>query len=52
MKRVSLSFLADALEETDDSWQQFYNTKTGEVELSLTRITIMWSAKSMKTLRK
>lgn len=32
MKKVRLSFLADALEETFDGWQQFYNTCTGEVE--------------------
>ena len=32
MKKARLSFLADALEETIDGWQQFYNTRTGEVE--------------------
>ena len=32
IKKVKLSFLADALEETFDRWQQFYNTRTGEVE--------------------
>lgn len=32
MKRLKLSVIADALEETMDGWEQFYNTDTGEVE--------------------
>ena len=32
MKIVTLSFLADKLEEAFDGWNQYYNVETGEME--------------------
>jgi quinol monooxygenase YgiN len=32
VKKISLSVIVDAIEETTDGWEQFYNTVTGEVE--------------------
>ena len=31
-KVISLSVIVDAIEETSDGWQQYYNVVTGEVE--------------------
>ncbi|MBO4309010.1 MAG: hypothetical protein J5885_04180 [Clostridia bacterium] len=32
MKTISLTVIADAIEETMDGWKQYYNTTTGEIK--------------------